>query len=277
MKLIFQKGLCPLWQMVSSSFYPTEGPYFSYSVPLIMQHTHTRSAVRGYKECRPQKYLSFRGISFALASHGEICGTVLCTQSCPTLGNPMDYSLLDSSVHGIFQARILEWVAISSSRGIFLTQGSTWWLLGLLQVDSLPLSHLGSPKIWGGPGIFLLLSCAFRNHLQWLSNTNLGVRWVGMASHPGLPNFPRHRSVLRLRVIEEAQDRGRTGCWFFSLLRPESCSKTSWSTLSISPSWHGFRLSLSSVAALLAQRLRDPRGGSLYNPSSSRGGGRVEF
>ena len=117
MKLIFQKGLCPLWQMVSSSFYPTEGPYFSYSVPLIMQHTHTRSAVRGYKECRPQKYLSFRGISFALASHGEICGTVLCTQSCPTLGNPMDYSLLDSSVHGIFQARILEWVAISFSRG----------------------------------------------------------------------------------------------------------------------------------------------------------------
>ena len=38
-------------------------------------------------------------------------------QSCPTLCNPMDCSLLDSSVHGIPQARILEWVAISSSRG----------------------------------------------------------------------------------------------------------------------------------------------------------------
>ena len=98
-----------------------------------------------------------------------------------------------------------------------------------------------------------------------------------MPSHPGLPNFPRHRSVLRLWAIEEAQKRGRTGCWFLNLLRPESCSKTSWSTLSISPSWHGFHLSLSSVAALLAQRLRDPRGGSLYNPSSSRCGGRVEF
>ena len=39
------------------------------------------------------------------------------TQSCPTLCNPMDYSLPSFSVHGIFQARILEWVTISFSRG----------------------------------------------------------------------------------------------------------------------------------------------------------------
>ena len=39
------------------------------------------------------------------------------TQSCPTLCDPMDYSLPGSSVHGIFQARILGWVAISFSRG----------------------------------------------------------------------------------------------------------------------------------------------------------------
>ena len=37
-------------------------------------------------------------------------------QSCPTLCDPMDCSLPGSSVHGIFQARILEWVAISFSR-----------------------------------------------------------------------------------------------------------------------------------------------------------------
>ena len=35
------------------------------------------------------------------------------TQSCPTLCDPMDYSLPGFSVHGIFQARVLEWVAIS--------------------------------------------------------------------------------------------------------------------------------------------------------------------
>ena len=38
-------------------------------------------------------------------------------QSCPTLGNPIDCSPPGSSVHGIFQAWILEWVAVSFSRG----------------------------------------------------------------------------------------------------------------------------------------------------------------
>ena len=37
-------------------------------------------------------------------------------QSCPTLSDPMDCSLPGSSVHGIFQARVLEWVAIAFSR-----------------------------------------------------------------------------------------------------------------------------------------------------------------
>ena len=39
------------------------------------------------------------------------------TQSCPTLCGPMDCSLPGSSLHGILQVRVLEWVAISSSRG----------------------------------------------------------------------------------------------------------------------------------------------------------------
>ena len=38
-------------------------------------------------------------------------------QSCPTLWDPMDCSLPSSSVHGIFQAIVLEWIAISFSRG----------------------------------------------------------------------------------------------------------------------------------------------------------------
>ena len=43
---------------------------------------------------------------------------MLVAQSCPTLRDPMDYSLPDFSVHGIFQARILEWVAIPSPRDL---------------------------------------------------------------------------------------------------------------------------------------------------------------
>ena len=37
----------------------------------------------------------------------------LCAQSCPTLCKPMDCTPSGSPVHGIFQARILDWVAIS--------------------------------------------------------------------------------------------------------------------------------------------------------------------
>ena len=43
-----------------------------------------------------------------------VCAKLL--QSCPTLCNPVDCSLPGSSVHGILQARILEWVAMPSSR-----------------------------------------------------------------------------------------------------------------------------------------------------------------
>ena len=49
--------------------------------------------------------------------------------ACLTLSDPINCSPLGSSVHGILQARILEWVAISFSRGIFPTQGSNQGLL----------------------------------------------------------------------------------------------------------------------------------------------------
>ena len=44
------------------------------------------------------------------------CVCMLVAQSCLTPHNPMDYSLLGSSVHGVLQARILEWVAIPFSK-----------------------------------------------------------------------------------------------------------------------------------------------------------------
>ena len=47
-------------------------------------------------------------------------------QSCPTLCDPMDCSLPRSSIHGIFQARVLEWVAISFSRGSSPPRDWTW-------------------------------------------------------------------------------------------------------------------------------------------------------
>ena len=53
-------------------------------------------------------------------SHDLVCVYVLTRFSCVRLfATPMDYSPPGSSVHGILHARILEWVAISSSRGCF--------------------------------------------------------------------------------------------------------------------------------------------------------------
>ena len=67
-----------------------------------------------------------------------VCSVVQCG---PTLCDPKDYSLPGSSVHGVFQARTLEWVCHFLLQGIFLTQGSSPRLLHW-QVDSLPLCHL---------------------------------------------------------------------------------------------------------------------------------------
>ena len=69
---------------------------------------------------------------------------VLVTQLCPTLCDPMDCSLPGVSVHGIVQARILEWVAISFSRALpnlVIELGSP-----ILQADSLPTELLGEPR-----------------------------------------------------------------------------------------------------------------------------------
>ena len=70
-------------------------------------------------------------------------------QSCPTLYGPMNYNPPGSSVHGILQARILEWVAMPSSRGSSRPRDWTWvsyvsriggWIL-------YHWRHLGSPHI----------------------------------------------------------------------------------------------------------------------------------
>ena len=68
---------------------------------------------------------------------------VLVTQWCPALCDPMDCSQAGSSVHGILQARVLEWVAIPSPR-IFLTHGLNLHLLHWRQI-LYHLSHQGSP------------------------------------------------------------------------------------------------------------------------------------
>ena len=62
---------------------------------------------------------------------------------CPTLCNPMDYSPPGSSAHGISQARILELVAISFSKGSSQTRDQTCLSCTGRQIFNLQLSHQG--------------------------------------------------------------------------------------------------------------------------------------
>ena len=87
------------------------------------------------KNVRPPRTFLF--ITFLLhACHVTSVLSALC--------NPMDCSPPGSSVHGISQARILQWVVISFSRG-YSQSRDVICISTVLQLDFLPLSYLGSP------------------------------------------------------------------------------------------------------------------------------------
>ena len=96
-----------------------------------------------------KKSICKRGCRLPHSTRENIDKTCVCAQGCPSLCNSVDCILTRSSVHGILQARILEWVATSPLQGIFPSQGSNPHLLHLFhwQAYSLPLCHLGSPFI----------------------------------------------------------------------------------------------------------------------------------
>ena len=88
-----------------------------------------------------QLFKSYAKTDYTLCTHMLSC--ILCLALC----DPKNCSPPGSSVHGILQARILEWVAMSSSHRNFLTQGSNPHLLWFLQAESSLLNHLGSPYL----------------------------------------------------------------------------------------------------------------------------------
>ena len=63
-------------------------------------------------------------------------------QSCPTLSNPMDCSLPGSSIHGIFQARVLEWGAIAFSV-VFLVLFIEYLPGKVLGIEDKKISKIG--------------------------------------------------------------------------------------------------------------------------------------
>ena len=98
----------------------------------------------------------------------------LVTQSCSTLCNPMNYSLPDSSVHGILQSRILEWVATSFSR-----------------VSSQPRNRCQVSHIAGGFFTSICCYCLVAKSCQTLCNP----------MNCSLPGFSIH-GILQARILE---------------------------------------------------------------------------
>ena len=110
------------------------------------------------------------------------CGSI--AQLCPTNFVPMGCSHMGSSVRGVVQARILEWVAISSSRG-----------------SSRPRDHPGSPEL--AVGSFPLSRCD-SVRIAWLQ-----VMWA-LACHPA-GSFGAHFRLLPTACQNEprpASDKG---------------------------------------------------------------------
>ena len=100
----------PLWKTLRRSFknLKLELPYDP-AIPLLGKHPD--KTIIQKETCTPL----FIAALFTIA---KTCACVLRPQLCPTLCNPIDCSPPGSTVHGIFQARILEWIAISYSKGI---------------------------------------------------------------------------------------------------------------------------------------------------------------
>ena len=117
-------------------------------------------------------------------------------QSYSTLCDPMNYSPPGSPVQGILQARILEWVAISSSRGSS-HPGIEVHLLHLLhwQEGSLSLVHLGSPSA--------LLRAT--NEFLWMPKWACGVSQVlkNWGDRLDLPAVTRHWKIISFWLAHE--------------------------------------------------------------------------
>ena len=119
----------------------------------------------------------------------------VCAQSlqlCRTLCDPMGFNLPGSSVHGILQARILEWVCHSLLQGTFPTQRSNSSLLHFLHCRWIlyPPIHLGSPQRWISS---LQFSCSVFVRL-------FVIPWI--AARQAFLSITNSRSSLKLTSIE---------------------------------------------------------------------------
>ena len=107
---------------------------------------------------------------------------VLVAQSCPTLCDPMDCHPPGSSVHGILQARILEWVAMPFSRGSSQTRDRTWVSHG-----SSPLGIIASAPWPRAHHLSCVPASPWRPYWSW---SPIALDWRLLFHAPLLASFP---------------------------------------------------------------------------------------
>ena len=103
----------------------------------------------------------------------------------------MDYSLPGSSVHGVLQARILEWVARSSSRGSSLAgEGPFWMRQERKDVPTWQLAEKGKPAERMVP-----------MHLVWVAECHLSLAQPSSVNDLRAPSNPKFLQTWELRKL----------------------------------------------------------------------------
>ena len=103
---------------------------------------------------------------------------------CPTLCDPMDWSLPGFSVHGIFQARILEYNCHFLLQDIFPTQGSNPCLLSpALQADSLLSELPGKPQYYQRSAKIINFLSRPLSRAPLVHLTSSALIWFNFSSH----------------------------------------------------------------------------------------------
>ena len=118
-------------------------------------------------------------------------------QSCLTVCDPIDCSPSGSSVHGIFQARILDWVAISSSRGSSWPRDQTW-VSGVSYVGRQVLYHWATKEEIN----FLLFTSLIFWAFAYSQSNLILIQWVGLLAA---------YQMRKLRLKETRTERGNRG------------------------------------------------------------------
>ena len=122
------------------------------------------------------KYHSFSSFLSSLVLHSA------CMPSCfsPSLCNPMDCSPPGSSVHEILQARILEWVAASSSRWFSQPRDQTCipYIPCIGKAGSLPLAPSGKPVLYYSKSLFSTGLIRANKTSQWNITVSVYLPWL---------------------------------------------------------------------------------------------------